>query len=88
MSNIISVILFADDTSIFHSDKCLKTLVDIIQQEINKISTWLYVNKLSINITKTKFILFKTKKKKSNLNLIYKKIMKSTAIPRFGTSQI
>ena len=91
------------------------TTIDIIQQEINTISTWLYVNKLSINITKTKFILFKTKKKKSNhkieisinnqnieqvnqttflgvinidenltwnshLNLIYKKIMKSTAI--------
>jgi hypothetical protein len=88
------------------------TTIDIIQQEINTISTWLYVNKLSINITKTKFILFKTKKKKSNhkieisinnqnieqvnqttflgviidenltwnshLNLIYKKIMKST----------
>ena len=67
--NIISVILFEDDASIFHSDKCLKTLVDIIQQEINKISTWLYVNKLSINITKTKFILFKTKKKKLNYKI-------------------
>ena len=39
------------------------TTIDIIQQEINTISTWLYVNKLSINITKTKFILLKQKRK-------------------------
>jgi hypothetical protein len=40
------------------------TTIDIIQQlqEINTISTWLYVNKLSINITKTKFILLKQKR--------------------------
>ena len=113
-SNIISVILFADDTSIFYSHNCLKTLNKIIQQELDRVSIWLNVNKLSINTTKTKFICFKTKKKRHNhrieisindqnieqvnqttflgviidenvtwhshLNLIYKKIMKSTAV--------
>ena len=50
-------ILFADDTNIFYSNSCLKTLNKIIQLEIDKIADWLNVNKLSINTTKTKFIL-------------------------------
>jgi retron-type reverse transcriptase len=65
-SNIISVILFADDTSIFYSHNCLKTLNKIIQQELDRVSIWLNVNKLTINTTKTKFICFKTKKKRRN----------------------
>jgi retron-type reverse transcriptase len=37
-SNIVSMILFADDTNIYHSHTCLKTLNDIMQIEINKIA--------------------------------------------------
>ena len=43
---------------------CLKTLNEIIQIEMNKITDWLNVNKLSINTTKTKFIIFRSKNKK------------------------
>ena len=63
-SKLISIILFADDTNILYSHSCLKTLNEIIQIEMNKISDWLSVNKLSINTTKTKFVLFKSKNKK------------------------
>ena len=35
-----------------------------MQTEINKVSEWLDVNKLSLNIKKTKFILFKSSNKK------------------------
>ena len=63
-SELISIILFADDTNILFSHTCLKTLNEIIQIEMNKITDWLNVNKLSINTTKTKFILFRSKNKK------------------------
>ena len=36
----------------------------LIQTEINKVAEWLNVNKLSLNITKTKFILFRSSNKK------------------------
>ena len=68
-SNLTSIILFADDTSIFHSHKCLKTLNKTIQSELNKISNWLIVNKLSINTLKTKFMVFRSSKKKQNYNV-------------------
>ena len=58
-SRLFSIILFADDTSILYSDACLKTLNEIIQDEMNKITDWLNVNKLSINTAKTKLILFR-----------------------------
>ncbi len=63
-SELVSIILFADDTNILFSHTCLKTLNEIIQIEMNKITDLLNVNKLSINTTKTKFILFRSKNKK------------------------
>ena len=59
-SKIVSFILFADDTTISHSNKCLKTLNEIMQVEINKVAEWLNINILSINTSKTKFILFRS----------------------------
>ena len=43
---------FADDTTISCSNSCLRTLNNIMQTEINKVSEWLNVNKLSLNIKK------------------------------------
>ncbi len=60
-SKLISFILFADDTNIFYSNKCLKTLNKIyMQTEIDKVAEWLNANKLSLNTTKTKVILFRS----------------------------
>jgi retron-type reverse transcriptase len=58
-SELISIVLFADDTNILFSHTCLKQLNEIIQIEMNKITDWLNANKLSINTQKTKFILFR-----------------------------
>jgi hypothetical protein len=63
-SDIASMILFADDTNIFYSHSCLETLNKILQTEVDKIAEWLNTNKLSINTSKTKFILFRSSKKK------------------------
>ncbi len=67
-SELVSIILFADDTNILYSDTCLKTLNETLQIEMNKIANWLNVNKLSLNTTKTKYILFRSRIK--NLNMI------------------
>ena len=66
---MVSIILFADDTNILYSDNCLKTLNEIIQVEMDKISDWLNVNKLSINTAKTKMILFRSRNKKPKHDL-------------------
>ena len=68
-SELISIVLFADDTNILYSDTCLKKLNEIIQNEMNEITDWLNANKLSINTEKTKFILFRSKNKKVNSSI-------------------
>ena len=54
----LNSIIFADDTSLFKSHKNIHTLFDLVNQELNKINDWFQCNKLSLNITKTKYILF------------------------------
>ena len=71
-SNILSFVLYADDTNALCSNSCLKTLADIIQKEMNKIVEWLNANKLSINPSKTKFIIFKSKNKSLNQEITLK----------------
>ena len=63
-SNLLSFILFADDTNIFYSNSCLKSLNKVIQEEVNKVAEWLNANKLSLNIKKTKHIVFRSTNKK------------------------
>jgi hypothetical protein len=37
--------MYADDTNVFHSDKCLKSLTHVMQEEMNEVIKWLNVNK-------------------------------------------
>ena len=50
--------MFADDTNQFMSNIDLKTLISNVNDELSKVSRWLKVNKLTLNITKTNFIIF------------------------------
>ena len=68
-SEIISFVMYADDTNAFYSDKNLKSLTNIMQEEMNKVTNWLNVNKLSINTTKTKYIIFKSSNKKCDTEI-------------------
>jgi hypothetical protein len=50
VSDILNIIMFADDTNLFASDVSLPNLIDKTNMELSKISTWFKVNKLSLNI--------------------------------------
>lgn len=52
-SNLLSFLLFADDTDLFIRVKDIKKLCDNANQEFCKVVNWLAVNKLSINVKKT-----------------------------------
>jgi hypothetical protein len=57
-------IFFADDSNLFLSGKDHNELLSQMNMEITSVVEWLNVNKLSLNLKKTHFILFKPKKKK------------------------
>ena len=68
VSEILFSILFADDTSIFLDGKNLHKLVNDMNTELVRIFKWLQANKLSLNINKTQFIIFKSGKKRTDPN--------------------
>ena len=57
-SDVLSFILFADDSNVFFSNKNPHTLVQIINTELNKLAQWIRANKLSLNLQKTKYMIF------------------------------
>ena len=58
-------ILFADDTNLFNHGKDMFSLQATLNQELASISQWLKVNKLSLNIKKTMYMVFTRKKTQS-----------------------
>ena len=69
VSKALDFILFADDTNIFYSHKDQNYLMEIVNTELKKLSSWFQANKLSINIKNQ--ILFYSKQNKTGQNLIY-----------------
>ena len=68
-SPMLSFYLFADDTTIFLSDKNVKNLEEILNRELVNVSHWLVANKLSLNVKKSNVLLFRTKNNKNTLNI-------------------
>ena len=65
-STVLQLILFADDTNVFVSHKDKDCLTNILNAELNKLSLWFRANGLSLNLKKTKFIVFKPCQKRTN----------------------
>ena len=57
VSNLLSIILFADDTNIFFRHD-LATLLSILNAELARVSSWFNANKLTFHPDKSKFIIF------------------------------
>ena len=54
---------FADDTNIPFSNENPKLIAKILNNELKFVFEWLCANRLSINVTKTEFIIFRPPKK-------------------------
>ena len=65
--------LFADDTNLFLDNTNILNLETNLNVELDKVSQWLFANKLSLNIEKTSFVVFHSPQRriahKLNLNI-------------------
>lgn len=57
-SQILRFILFADDTNIFVSGDDLQQLCQIVTLELKRVNKWFKQNKLSLNLSKSKMMIF------------------------------
>ena len=66
VSKSLKSILFADDTNLFYAGKDLDEVCKIISRELNILHIWFQVNKLSLNVAKTNFMIFGNKRFEEN----------------------
>ena len=63
-SEILKFHLFADDTSIFYSAKDSQKMEDSINHELKSLAIWLNANILTLNVSKSSFVVFHPPRKK------------------------
>ena len=61
VSKKLFTLLFADDTNTFLTGKDTNHLIKTMNEELKKLVDWMYANKLSLNIAKTHFLIFRSK---------------------------
>ena len=83
-----SVYHFADDTNLLYSHKNPKTLKNKVNQDLKLLYEWLCANRLSLNVGKTEFMIFRPPRKsiidRVVLTLNRTKIYESTKIKYLG----
>ena len=89
-SSLFSFLLYADDTSLvshinINDGDSSNSPISIINTELVKVNDWLAVNKLSLNVNKTKYMFFR-KCQKASLDLSPRLIISGTNIERVKTS--
>ena len=79
----VSKILFADDTVVLNSNKDLNILVNTINENLTVLADWMNFNKLTINVNKTKCMLFTFREsnfspyiKLNGVSLVFVKVFK------------
>ena len=64
--NQTKISLYADDTALFCKGKNILTIQMTLQKEYNLLREWFRINQMKINATKTKVMVFGTKRKIKN----------------------
>ena len=72
---------FADDTCITYANRKMKSLETVLNQDLNITSDWMKANRLSLNVDKSKLIIFKSRQKKFDNNNISIKLNGSKLDP-------
>ena len=57
-------VLFADDSNFFCSGKDLSSVITTVNYELNFVVDWLNASRMSLNVDKTHFMVFHSKRKK------------------------
>ena len=79
---------FADDTNLLCINESLKTLCKKVNYDLKGITNWLNANRISLNVNKTEFVIFRSPRKcidsKLNIKLNGKRLYPSSCIKYLG----
>ena len=83
VTNLMKFILFADDTTILCSDKNSDQLIKTINEELDRLYNWFSANKLSLNVSKTNYLLFYKDNTSNNPIKINNEIIEKASVSKF-----
>ena len=83
--NTFKICLYADDTAIFVRGQNVNEINRILNDELAKVSDWLNNNKLTLNVKKTKVMLFGSKIKLSRINDILDVKIKNSCVEQVNS---
>lgn len=69
VSRLLRFVLFADDTNLYCSGNNVKELAETVEREMEKLKIWFDANKLSLNLEKTKCMIFGNRRKEGEVLL-------------------
>ena len=81
-TNVLKFVLFADDTTITYSHTDIISKFDLINNELQEVCNWFKANKLSVNASKTNYMLLGTWQKTSENNDNARIILDKTPLKR------
>ena len=61
-SNVLSFVLFGDDTTVYAQNDSIDSVIEILNSELAKVALWFASNKLTPNVKKTQMIMLPRKK--------------------------
>ena len=68
VSEILFTILFADDTTVTIQGDNESVLINTLNIELEKLNNWLQTNKLTINVSKSHYMIFHRRRRKIDIN--------------------
>ena len=69
ISEIMKFVLFADDTNILCKHENYVSLCELVNVELSKLSKWFSINKLSLNVKKTSYMVFGNRHVNNNIKI-------------------
>ena len=73
-TNLLNPIMYADDTNLFLTHKDISYLFETANLQLERINQWFISNKLSLNVSKTKYSFFHKPSKRDDIPLLLSKL--------------
>ena len=78
--------MYADDTHLTYADSDVNAIISCLNEDLQNISEWLIANKLTLNMTKTVFMLIGSRQKLRTLTATLILTISGTHINKVATS--
>ena len=67
-SKLFKFVLFAEDTNVFYCNNDINEIIRKTNSELDKLNVWFSVNRLSLSITQTNYMIFGNRALKTYLS--------------------